>query len=340
MPRHPSFVRSSTSKAVAAILATLVLLLLFMPAINSVRTEGGPATINVHRGTGFRQIVDKLQEAKVIRFRWPLLVTGAIFPQLHKIKPGRYSVPLNLSTFSLLQHLHSSPQDEVQLMIPNGVEQRKIAGLIAANLDIDSTTFMTVARDRKLLSSLGIKGESTEGYLFPGTYNFPWASTPREVISFLTGRFRAFYSDSLKHAASKAGMSELQLLTLASIVEAETPVDEEKPHIAGVYLTRLKKHMRLQADPTVQYAIPGDSRRLYFKDLEIDSPYNTYRHEGLPPGPICNPGPASIRAVLSPAGSGDLYFVATGQGGHAFSSTLAGHAANIRRYRTARQGQQ
>ncbi|HWR01883.1 MAG TPA: endolytic transglycosylase MltG [Chlorobaculum sp.] len=340
MPRPLSFVRSSTPKVVAATVVALVLLLLFMPAVNSVRTGGQPATINVHRGTGFRQIVDKLQEAKVIRFRWPLLLTGTIFPELHKIKPGRYSVPLNLSTVSLLQLLHSSPQDEVRLMIPNGVEQRKIAGLVAANLDIDSTAFMNAASDRKLLASLGIKGESTEGYLFPGTYNFPWASTPREVISFLTGRFRAFYSDSLKHAASKAGMSELQMLTLASIVEAETPVDEEKPIIAGVYLNRLKKHMRLQADPTVQYAIPGDSRHLYFKDLEIGSPYNTYRHEGLPPGPICNPGPASIRAVLNPAGNSYLYFVATGQGGHAFSSTLAGHAENIRRYRAARAGQQ
>ena len=338
MPRSLSFVRSATARVILSAVATLAIAMLFLPGINSVRTEGAPATINIHRGTGFRQIVDKLQDAKVIRFRWPLLVTGTIFPELHKIKPGRYSVPLNLSTFSLLQHLHSSPQDEVQLMIPNGIEQRKLAGIIAANLDIDSTAFMAASRDPKFLVSLGIKGESTEGYLFPGTYNFPWASTPTEVIAFLTGQFRAFYSDSLKQAASKAGMNERQLLTLASIVEAETPIDEEKPVIASVYLNRLKKNMRLQADPTVQYAIPGDSRHLYFKDLEIDSPYNTYRHEGLPPGPICNPGPASIQAVLNPAKTSFIYFVATGKGGHAFSSTLAGHAENIRRYRAARQG--
>lgn len=323
---------------VAAALA-LMLLVIFMPGVNSQRTSGDPATINVHRGTGFRQIVDMLQDAKVIRFRWPLLATGTIFPELHKIKPGRYTVPLNLSTYSLLQHLHSRPQDEVQLMIPNGIEQRKIAGIVAANLDIDSTAFMAASRDRKLLTSIGIDAESSEGYLFPGTYNFPWASTPREVIAFLAGRFKAFYSDSLKQAASRAGMSERQLLTLASIVEAETPVDDEKPTIASVYLNRLNKNMRLQADPTVQYAIPGDSRRLYFKDLEFDSPYNTYRHAGLPPGPICNPGPASIRAVLNPAKTGFIYFVATGQGGHAFSSTLAGHAANIQRYRSAKQEQ-
>ena len=338
MRRSLSFVRSATARAILSAVATLVAVILFLPGVNSVRTEGSPATINIHRGTGFRQIVDKLQDAKVIRFQWPLLVTGTIFPELHKIKPGRYSVPLNLSTFSLLQHLHSSPQDEVRIMIPNGVEQRKIAGIIAANLDIDSTAFMAASRDPRFLASLGIKGESSEGYLFPGTYNFPWASTPGEVIAFLTGQFRAYYSDNLKKAASKAGMNEHQLMTLASIVEAETPIDEEKPLIAGVYLNRLKKNMRLQADPTIQYAIPGDSRHLYFKDLEIDSPYNTYRHEGLPPGPICNPGPSSIQAVLNPAKTAFIYFVATGKGGHAFASTLAGHAENIRRYHAAKQG--
>jgi UPF0755 protein len=314
-------------------IVTAAFLVVFMPGVNSTSLTGPGATVNIHRGTGFRQIVDRLVEARVIRFRWPLLLTGAIFPELHKIKPGRYTVPMGLSTYGLLQRLHTSPQDEVRLMIPNGVEQSRIAGIVAANLDIDSTAFMAATRDRDLLSSLGIPGESTEGYLFPGTYNFPWASTPREVISFLAGRFRKFYADSLRKEAVKAGLSEPQLLTMASIVEAETPLDAEKPIIASVYLNRLKKNMRLQADPTVQYAIPGPARRLYFKDLSIDSPYNTYLHTGLPPGPICNPGEAAILAVLRPAGTAFVYFVATGQGGHSFASTLAAHEENIRRYR-------
>jgi UPF0755 protein len=327
-------------RAVAAATLTsvlfLLLLFIFLPGANSLPPDGGkPAIVNIRRGTGFTAIIDKLQQAEVIRFRWPLFVTGIIFPDLHKIKPGRYSIPRNLSTFGLLGFLHSSPQDEVRLMIPNGIEQIKIAAIISRNLDIDSTAFMAASQDSILLSSLGIKSKSTEGYLFPGTYNFPWASTPREVITFLAGRFRAFYSDSLRREAAAAGMSEHQLLTLASIVEAETPLDHEKPVIASVYLNRLHKSMRLQADPTVQYAIPGDARRLYFKDLEIDSPYNTYRHPGLPPGPICNPGPASLQAVLKPAKTGFLYFVANGQGGHSFSETLAGQAENIRKYRMA-----
>jgi UPF0755 protein len=337
MPRRNTRLRSTAPWAVLIVIVLFIAGAIFFPGINSMPSDGTPATIAVHRGDGFRRIVEKLHEAKAVRFRWPLLATGALIPQLHKIKPGRYSIPGNLSTLNLLRYLQSRPQDEVQLMIPNGVEQKKITGIIAASLDIDSTAFMEASRDRKLLASLGIQGKDTEGYLFPGTYNFPWASTPKEVIAFLAGRFRAFYSESLKQDTARAGLDETRLLTLASIVEAETPIDAEKPLIASVYLNRLRKKMRLQADPTVQYAIAEDNRPLYFKDLAIDSPYNTYRHAGLPPGPICNPGPASIRAVLHPAKTDYLFFVATGRGGHAFASTLADHNRNIRRYRIARK---
>ncbi len=340
MPRRSASRRPGPLTTSALVILAVTTLFIFMPGINAVRLSGETTTVNIHRGTGFRQIVTRLQEAKVIRFRWPLLLAGTIFPELHKIKPGRYSVPAYLSTFGLLQHLHSSPQDEVRLMIPNGIEETRIAAIVAANLDIDSTAFMSASRDRTLLSSLGIEGKSTEGYLFPGTYNFPWASTPREVITFLAGRLRSCYADSLREEAVRAGLDERRLLTIASIVEAETPIDSEKPVIASVYLNRLKKNMRLQADPTVQYAIPGPARRLYFKDLAIESPYNTYLHAGLPPGPICNPGAASILAVLRPANTAFIYFVATGQGGHSFSSTLAAHEENIRRYRAAMRSRQ
>ncbi len=333
MPKRSSS-RKKGQIAIAAITAiALAATFVFVPGANSTKFSSGSATVNIHRGTGFRKIVDQLETAGVVRFRWPVVLAGTLFPDLHKIKPGRYSVPLNLSTYSLLRKLHSSPQDEVRLMIPNGVRQTHIAAIVAANLDIDSTAFMAASRDSTLLKSLGITAASTEGYLFPGTYNFAWASTPREVITFLAGRFRAFYADSLRTRASKAGMSTHQLLTLASIVEAETPLDAEKPLIASVYLNRLKKNMRLQADPTIQYALSGPARHLYFKDLAIDSPYNTYLHAGLPPGPICNPGPAAIDAVLKPASTGYIYFVATGQGGHVFAATVEEHGRNVSRYR-------
>ena len=336
MSRRTKLLRPTFITSALAALAIAVALFVLAPGINAVRQDGS-GKIVVHRGESFRRIIESLHEARLIRFRWPLMIAGALNPTLHNIKPGRYTVPRrNLSTIALLDYLHSRPQDEVRLMIPNGVEQTRIASIIAGGLDIDSTAFMDATRDPRLLRSLDIKGRSTEGYLFPGTYNFPWASTPDEVITFLAGQFRAFYSDSLKQKTAQAGLDETRLLTLASIVEAETPLDDEKPIIASVYLNRLNKHMLLQADPTVQYAIAGQARRLSYDDLQIDSPYNTYRHAGLPPGPICNPGPASIRAVLNPAKTTYLYFVATGRGGHAFASSLAEHDRNVQHYRRVR----
>ncbi|NTU97372.1 MAG: endolytic transglycosylase MltG [Chlorobiaceae bacterium] len=318
--------------ALSAILLSALALFLFIPDLN---TSKAPARLVVHRGTGFREIVAELQRTGAIRSEWPAIVTGAIIPKLHNIKAGRYLIPPGMSNFQLLFYLHAHPQDEVRITIPEGLELRKVARLLGRKLDFDSTAFMAAAADRRLLGKFKISGSSAEGYLFPGTYNFVWAGSARETAAFLIGRFRKFYTRELQNETAARGMSELQLLTLASIVEAETPLDREKPLVASVYLNRLRKNMRLQADPTVQYALGEDARRLFFKDLEKDSPYNTYTRSGLPPGPICSPGASSILSVLRPAETGYLYFVASGTGGHNFSGTLAGHDENVRKYRNA-----
>jgi UPF0755 protein len=317
----------------AAILLTAMACFFFVPALN---TASRTTTLVVHRGMGFISIVDELYRNGSIQSKWPVLVTGRIIPRLHNIKPGRYSIPSGMSNFMLLFYLHTHPQDEVRVTLPEGVDLRKTARILSRKLDFDSTGFMAAASNSRLLLRHGIQAKNAEGYLFPGTYDFAWASSPEEAAGFLIKRFRKFYSDSLRAVATKQGMSETELLTLASIVEAETPLDREKPMVASVYLNRLKKNMRLQADPTVQYALGGAARRLYYTDLTADSPYNTYRHNGLPPGPICNPGTASIRAVLQPADTGFLYFVATGTGGHNFAESLKVHNENITKYRRAR----
>ncbi len=252
---------------------------------------------------GVRTIVNELYRNGSISSKWQALLTLRIIPRLHYIKPGRYTIPPGMSNFMLMYYLHSHPQDEVRVTLPEGLDLRAIARILSRKLDIDSTEFMTATSSPALLIKHGITAKNAEGYLLPGTYDFAWASTPEEAAGFLIGRFRHFYTDSLKHMAAERGLNETGLLTLASIVEAETPLDQEKNLVASVYLNRLKKNMRLQADPTVQYALGGAARRLYYKDLAADSPYNTYRHGGLPPGPICNPGAASIMAVLNPAES-------------------------------------
>jgi UPF0755 protein len=317
-----------------AILLTALACLLFLPGLN---TATRTTRLTVHKNMGARTIVKELYSNGSINSTWQALFTLRIIPRLHYIKPGRYTIPPGMSNFMLMYYLHSHPQDEVRVTLPEGLDLRAIARILSRKLDIDSTEFMTATSNPNLLIKYGIPAKNAEGYLLPGTYDFVWESSPQEAAGFLIGRFRHFYTDSLKQLAKEKGLNETGLLTLASIVEAETPLDQEKNLVASVYLNRLKKNMRLQADPTVQYALGGAARRLYFKDLEADSPYNTYRHSGLPPGPICNPGTVSIMAVLKPAESRFLYFVATGKGGHYFAESLTEHNANIKKYKLAQR---
>ncbi|NTW82207.1 MAG: endolytic transglycosylase MltG [Chlorobiaceae bacterium] len=329
-PRKTPLYKTYTFKIILGALLGVVVFFLFMPGLNTASRQ---TRLVIHRGTGFREIVDGLYDAGTIKSRWQTLFTGSAIPFLHKIKPGRYDIPPGMSNFQLLYYLHSHIQDEVRITIPEGLELRKVARLLSGKLDFDSTAFMIAASDSFVLSKYDVTSKTAEGYLFPGTYNFVWSENPRRVVEFLIGKFRSFYSDDLKKRAEEAGLNEIQLLTLASIVESETPLDPEKPLVASVYFNRLKKNMRLQADPTIQYALGGTARRLLYKDLKVDSPYNTYRHNGLPPGPICSPGSAAIRAVIRPADTEFLYFVASGKGGHNFSGTLSGHGENIRKYK-------
>lgn len=333
MASKKTFLRQLLITAGAVILTALACFLL-LPGLN---TTTRTTRLIVHRGMGLEPIVNELLHNGSINETWPIFITCRIIPKLHSIKPGRYTIPPGMSNFQLMYYLHSHKPDEVRITIPEGLALRQIARLLSKNLDMDSTGFMAAASDTRLLVKNNISAKNAEGYLFPGTYNFLWASTPEEATGFLIGRFRHFYTDTLKKTADSEGLSETSLLTLASIVEAETPLDNEKPLVASVYLNRIKQNIRLQADPTVQYALGGPPRRLFYKDLAVDSPYNTYRHNGLPPGPICNPGSASILAVLNPANSRYIYFVATGKGGHNFAETFAAHNENIKHYRLARQ---
>lgn len=310
-----------------------LLLLLFLPGLN---TSSSPTRLVIHRGTGFSAIVNSMQDNGTIAQSWPVLLAARIFPGLHAIKPGRYSIPPNKSIFGLLNFFHNHPQDEVRVTLPEGLTIDRVANIMEKKLDLSKEAFVKAASNPITLKKYKIQRPDAEGYLLPGTYNFPWASSADEAAALLIRHFRNFYTDSLRTMTSARGLSETELLTLASIVEAETPLNREKPVVASVYLNRLRKNMRLQADPTIQYAHGGTARRLSYRDLAIDSPYNTYRYSGLPPGPICNPGTAAILAVLQPADTSFLYFVATGTGGHNFATSLREHNINVKQYRKRR----
>jgi UPF0755 protein len=204
--------------------------------------------------------------------------------------------------------------------------------------------FLAAAKDASQIQDLAPGAKTLEGFLFPATYNIPWHASPADLTSMMVHKFR----EALQQIAPDRldpltpGTPLISVITLASIVESETPKPEERPLIAGVYTNRLHKGMLLQCDPTVIYALRQVDRYnppLTLKDLHYDSPYNTYMHTGLPPGPIDNPGESAIRAALMPTPTDYLYFVANTQGGHFFASTLAQHDQNVAKYHRLLNGE-
>jgi len=191
--------------------------------------------------------------------------------------------------------------------------------LLANQLSFTAEEFMQYLNDKTLLQQLGIQSPSLEGYLFPDTYDFIDMDGPPTVIRRMVNHFFQIIDDSLLNEITASKRSLHAVLTLASIIEGECLVDEERPIVASVYLNRLRRRMRLESDPTIQYILPDGPRRLLNSDIEIDSPYNTYRRRGLPPGPINNPGLKSILAAIRPANTNYLYMVAVGDGTHSFT---------------------
>lgn len=219
------------------------------------------------------------------------------------------------------------------IRFPGGSTIRYLGAKVRYELFVDSAAFVQKAQDRSLIDSLGLNASSLEGYLFPDSYHAYERSSPSELLGIFYKGFEKFMVDSLKRRAKSTGYTIHQILTLASIVEGETNAVEEMPVIASVYLNRLKKGMRLEADPTIQYLQSGGWKRLTYEDLKVKSPYNTYLYTGLPPGPINNPGRDAILAVLYPAATDYLFFVANGKGGHSFSKTYSQHLKNVNNFR-------
>jgi len=211
--------------------------------------------------------------------------------------------------------------------LPEGLRIGQIAAVLEARLEIDSAAFVALAHDSAFIAELGIGAPSLEGYLFPETYFFSFGIGERRVIRAMVEQLRARLPRTMPPDRTLH-----QVLTLASIIEGEAMLAGEMDTIASVYCNRLSAGMCLQADPTIQYLIEGTPRRLLNRDLEIDSPYNTYKYAGLPPGPINSPGLDAILAAVEPAKTGYLYFVADGEGGHIFSTTLREHLRAKRRF--------
>ena len=246
-----------------------------------------------------------------------------------KLKPGIYEFRAGESWRVIVDKLVRGDVVKARIVVPEGWTSRQIAARVAAELGGNADSVYAQFTDTAAARRLGVPGPTLEGYLYPATYVFP-LGTPREkAIGEMVRRYRSAWTPAMRAQLPASGMSEREVVTLASIVEREAKDWRERPTIAAVYRNRMKKGMRLQADPTVQYALGQQRARLLYRDIAsvARNPYNTYTHAGLPPGPIASPSQGAIEAALAPANADFLYFVARPNGTHVFTRSLAQHTA-------------
>jgi UPF0755 protein len=300
--------------------------------------RAGPLVVEIPPHAGLREIARILGDAGAIRSRAGFIATGLLRGQARRLKAGEYAFPRGAATPALLAQMAAGRVRQHAVLHPEGATVVELAGALEVAGLASAAGILRAAADPDVLRALDVDAPSLEGYLFPDTYQLVRGMTPEEILTRFVQRLRAKLTPDVLGRARALGLTTNQLLTLASIVEREAAVPEERALIAAVFWNRLGRAMPLQADPTVQYAVRRERGTLGRTDLEVDHPYNTYRYAGLPPGPIASPGLASIQAVLNPADVPYLYFVAVDDRRHQFSTTLDQHNAAVARYRLMRRG--
>lgn len=318
---------------ILAFLTGLAIVLVETFGQTSVRTEKYVHVV-VDRGMSFTQIAERFEESGLVRNQLVFKVLGRVFRIERRAKAGRYRFPPTATMASILRALYRGATYREQITVPPGRRLDEIAGLMAKLAAVDSTEFVNLARDPSFAASLGVPSESVEGFLFPETYDIEWREEAPSVLERMVTGFFKIFNDSLRTRAGLLGMTTNQVVTLASIIEKEAYLEAEKPRISAVFHNRLRLDMKLQADPTVRYALGKWKGGLRYSDLKIVSPFNTYLFRGLPPRPICNPGEASLRAALYPReGMQEVFFVAQGDGSHYFSKDGRDHEQAKARYK-------
>jgi len=297
--------------------------------------EGGEQFVEIPPRAGAADIRQRLLEAKVVRD--PLTLRAALrwTGSSRALKAGEYRFDRPMSAVDVVEKIARGDIYARRITFPEGLTIREMAALYEMREFGTAKAFADAARDASPIRDLDPDAPDLEGYLFPETYALPRGTPAPQLIAMMVARFRATYTEELQQRARDQQLTTRQVMALASLVEKETGKAEERPLVAAVYRNRLRIGMGMQADPTVVYALQkagrydGNIRR---EDLAIDSPYNTYKYSGLPPGPIASPGKASIEAALAPADVDYLYFVSRNDGSHVFASTLEEHNANVQEY--------
>ncbi len=306
---------------------------------NNSKLDSSKVLVRVIEKSSFSDLADTLAVHKIIDRKYSFIVCGVLLGADRKIKSGIYEIPYGLSNYELIKIFVEGKAKAIKkITFPEGLTLKQIAKITSNNFNFTQEEFLKAAEDSSLLNRYGIEISSLEGFLMPDTYEFFEDSKPNDIILKMADTFERFYKANIIPYEKKLGLTKNQIITLASIIEAETSLDSERATISGVYHNRLKKGMRLEADPTVAYALPDGPRIITYKDLKFKSLYNTYIYENLPPGPINNPGRASLLAAVNPEKHNYLYFVASPKDdGHIFSQNYYQHQRAVRYYRLNRK---
>lgn len=299
----------------------------------------------VTHGKTLTEVAEELKEGDIIRSPVIFKLIAKFSGNEDKILARNYIFKNGMSNIELLTLLTDiSISQTVRFTVIEGLTLKQIANNVEKRFFLSSGKFLKEAENDSLLSILGLEDSvnNLEGFLFPDTYIVPINLSEKYLVEIMFDEFlrKVWKNEKLRTRISEENINILKVVTLASIIQAETPLEKEKPIVSGVYHNRLKKRMRLEADPTIQYILPnGPKKRLLYSDLKIDSPYNTYINFGLPPGPINNPGLSAINAALNPDNHNYLFFVASGNGGHKFSETYGEHLRAAQEYRNKLKNQ-
>jgi UPF0755 protein len=304
-----------------SITIALVVLVLFWPQPNPSYVS----KVSVITGSTLGEISKQLYEKKIISneqmFRWAVQVMG----KEKEIPIGTFQLVDTQSNYDIIKQLVYGSPELIKVRLLEGWSVKQIAAYLNEVMGFEPDEILDISKDYRFLKKHNIKASTIEGYLFPDTYLFFNGDTPTSVLDNVVSEYKKFWRDAFRDRARELNMTEHEVVTLASIIEGEAIYDKERPTISGVYHNRLNRGMRLQADPTIQYIIEDGPRRLLNRDLRIDSPYNTYKNKGLPPGPINSPGAQSLKAALYPEENEYLFFVARGDGYHTFTTNEKDH---------------
>ena len=311
----------------------ITILIIFVTSILSVNNrEVNSSVITIEKGMSLNSVSNLLLENEIIVnqniFKLKVITRGLA----SKIPTGRFLVDGKISDAILIDLIFNKGPIKLKLTIPEGSQSKNLFKDINTLLNTDYD-FNKYFNSTKILEQYKVDASSLEGYLYPDTYYLYHDSSPEEIIDILLSEFWKKFDENLQDRANQLGFSVHEVVTLASIIEGEAMLDSERSTISSVYHNRLKINMKLQADPTIQYIIPGPPKTLSNRDLRIKSDYNTYQNYGLPPGPINNPGIASIKAALYPEDTNFLFFVAQGDGSHAFTTNEKDHEEAKRIYK-------